>query len=309
MTPYIHNKETMTEAVANHPWKDKPAGKMTKIPTEALLNVYGILMSTLKARGRYIKATAADEQQYFSPDLKTTLETYADLLEAGIIRIAEQYWPKLLEQTEPTTCDAVHLKNAIFEFNIEPQLPNSRACVAIKKEIIERINAGESIALAGVQCWFLLNQAYCFNAIAYRYQTFGINAGERDFTTSEYLDLKDLSTQLSIGWINTLCHRAFNWTAGKQKETGISDFKAANLAIGSVIRQFTWATESMPIGDMYTRPKSLVVFGLERVLKDIFGIAPEMLFDLTPCVDYLQQSIVEKYTLGNTDSPNVSMTT
>ena len=149
--------------------------------------------------------------------------------------------------------------------------------------------------MSGIQCWYILNRAYSFNSIAYRYQTFGINGGDRDFTTSEYLDLKDLTTQLSIGWIRTLCHRAFNWTAGKQKETGMSDDKAANLAIGSVIRQFTWATESEPVGDMYTRPKSWVVFGIERVFKDIFGIEPAILYTLKPDIEYLRQSLVEKY--------------
>lgn len=295
MTHEILNNEMLTNAVANHPWKDKPAGTITKMPTGELLTVYGILMSTLKAKGRLINATTKEEQQYFSPCLKITLETYAELLESGAIRIAGQYWPQLLEIAEPAALDAIHLKNAVFEFNIEPQLTNGRVCTAIKKEIVERLYSGEHIALAGLQCWFLLNQAYCFNAIAYRYQTFGIDSGERDFTTAEYLDLKDLSTKLSTGWINTLCHRAFNWTAGKQKETRMPDSKAASLAIGSVIRQFTWATEAEPIGEMYTRPKSLVAFGLERVFKDIFGIAPEDLFAMAPSVEYLQQRLVETY--------------
>jgi hypothetical protein len=140
---------------------------------------------------------------------------------------------------DPVALDSIHLKNAVFEVNFGSRLSNSRVCSIIKKEVTERIKNGGNVDVAGIQCWSLLNQAFCFNAITYRYETFGINCNDREFTTSEYLDIKDLTAQLSIGWINTLCSRAFNWTAGKQKETGISDAKAANLAIGSVIRQLT----------------------------------------------------------------------
>lgn len=77
----------------------------------------------------------------------------------------------------------------------------------------------------------------------------------------------------------------------------MSDSKATDLAIGAVIRQYAWATEAEPIGEMYSRPKSLVAFGIERVLKDFFGIEPATLFIQKPDIEFLQQALVEKYAL------------
>ena len=293
---------TSTESVkvTDHPWISGPTSSIDRLPTQALLNLYGMLMSTPKARSYHITATWGDGQQLFSPDLRSSLETYHELLDIGAIKLTPQFWSTHIASNESATLELSDIQQATFEINVEPKLPNSMLAKLVKKEIFVRIKANRDIALTGLHCWHLLTQAYCYSAIAYRYQSFGIDAAEREFTTSEYLDLRDLTTQLSIGWIHALCHRAFNWTAGKQKETGMSDTKAAGLAIGSVIRQFTWANESTPAGEMYTRPKSLAVFGLERVFKDIFGIAPDTLYVLTPDIDYLKQCLVDKYALATT---------
>lgn len=202
----------------DHPWHDKPPTRIEELSTEVLMHIYGILISTFKARAFHFKATADDGQQFFTPDLNTSLESYCDLLEMGVIKVSSQYWPALLSLSEPTGLDSSHLKNAIFEVNFGPPLSNSRVCSIVKKEITARIKSSGDVELTGIQCWHLLNQAYCFNAIAYRYETYGINPDARELTTSEYLDIKDLTSQLPIGWINTLCRRAFNWTANKQKK-------------------------------------------------------------------------------------------
>lgn len=293
----IHDNKLHKKAIENHPWKNKPEKTLEEVSAKELFLLYSLLMATKNAQGYSINATNGNQQQYFSPELSTTLETYVDLLKLGVIKISAQYWPNLLTDKEESSLGSEVLINAIFELNIKPRQSHSRACKDVKREICARILAGDDIAMEAMPCWLLLNQAYCFNTIAYRIQTFDLNVESLELTTSEYLDLKELSSQLSIGWIHTLCHRAFTWTAGKQKETGMSDAKAAKLAIGSVIRQFSWALERPPLGDMYSRPKALVVFGLERLFNDIFGISPNELFQLTPNIDYLEQSLVEQYNL------------
>lgn len=291
------NHESYSEALACHPWRDKPEKAIEEMPTKELLLLYGMFMSTKNAKGHLINAANKEKQQFFSPELSSALETYLDLLELGVIKISSKFWPSLLSTTEEQSLDSELLINAIFEVNVKPRQSHSLVCRSIKRIIDARVLAGEDIAKEAMPCWFMLNQAYCFNSIAYRYRTFNLNVENPEFTTSEYFDLKELATQLSAGWINTLCHRAFTWSAGKQKETGMSDVSAAKLVIGSVTRQFRWALEKPPLGEMYTRPKSLIVFGLERVFNDIFGIAPSDLFEQTPDADYLQQCLIEQFGL------------
>lgn len=281
-----------------HTWKDQPPSDVESFPTVSLLNLYSILMATERARAHTFKVTAKDSQQFVTPDMNTTLEAYQALLDIGAIKISADCWPELVKDIAPEDLELEHLMLATLEVNFGTRLTNNNVCSIIKKEFVNRLKRSESDhADAGFQCWSLLNQAYCFNAISYRHETYHLTEGKRDFTTSEYIDLQNLSAQLAAGWINALCRRAFNWTAGKQKESGLSDEKAADMAIGSVIRQLTWATEEEPIGEMYTRPKALVAFGIERMLKDLFGVDPETLFILKPNADFLLETLNSKYKL------------
>lgn len=243
-------------------------------PTETLLHLYGILMSSFNANAHSFKSSTEDGQQLFSPDLNTTLSVYKDLLDANVIKQSPPPSDSSNSNTEIGVTKSSELQAATFEMNIVTQQTNSRLCTITKKELLKRATSDAGFDQAALQCWQTLNQAYCFNAIAYRFESFGIDPGERQFTTAEYIDFKELAGQLSIDWINTLCQRAFIWSAGKQKENRLPDKQTTNLAISSVLRQFAWALEEEPLGKPFGRPKTLVVFGLERIFKDFFDITP-----------------------------------
>jgi hypothetical protein len=125
----------------NHPWHNNPLSSLDTLPTEALLNLYAVLMSTLKSRECHISATWGDGEQRFSPSLGITLEIYCDLLDTGALRFTPQYWSQLSDSTEQSEVDLVHMEKAVFEVNIERSSSHSNVCKTIKKEIFSRIKA------------------------------------------------------------------------------------------------------------------------------------------------------------------------
>lgn len=299
----MQNNEFDKERVAQQNPQQSPVPiKLIDLSTEKLMYLYAILMSPFNANAYSFKSSLDDGQQLLSPDLKTTLSVYVDLLEDGVIKLFSTS-KDIAGDPNADNIENHELKGVAFEINQEKRQANNRICSAIKKELIKRAKEKSDFHQAGFRCWQILNQAYCFNAIAYRFESFGIDPGEREFTTAEYIDFKELAGQLSIDWINTLCHRAFNWTAGKQKENGMPDSRAANLAISSVLRQYAWAVEEPPLGKPFVRPKTLAVFGLERIFKDFFGITPTELFKSKPDLILLQERLNQKYLMGNSKTP------
>lgn len=289
-------EEAPIEIADNLSWACSSPLKIEEADADILLYLYGILMSSYNANAKCFSSSDAKGQQFFSPDLNITLEVCMDLLEAGAIKLSAKSLAELLKDNNSTDIGVEDLKDCQFEVNSEAPLSIGRVCTQIKKEIIKRIKSENAdLPQSFLNCWQLLNQAYCFNSINYRHASYGFEKGKRNLTTAEYMDLKDLANQLSIGWINTLVRRAFNWSAGKQKETQMSDARAADLAIGATIRQLTWATEETPIGEMFGRPKSLSAFGLERIFKDFLGITPEYLYERKPCIELINTALAKQF--------------